>query len=159
MIEKKLTDLLDQKFTEEAFSTCFLIELKSLPGNRIEVFIDSDEGVNFSTCQQLSRYLEHHIEENGWLGEKYILEVSSPGVGRPLKLGRQYPKHIGRKLEVKQMEGDTVTGTLTEVSETGIVLEEKTRIKEGKKKKTVVLQHEIGFDNIKKAIVKISFSK
>jgi ribosome maturation factor RimP len=159
VIEKKLTDLLEQKFSEEAFSSCFIIELKSLPGKRIEVFIDSDEGVNFSTCQQISRYLEHHIDENGWLGEKYILEVSSPGVGRPLKLQRQYPKHIGRKLEVKQQEGGTLTGTLTAVSTEGIVLEEKTRIKEGKKKKTVVLKHEIAFENIKKAIVKISFSK
>lgn len=159
MIEKKLTDLLEQKFTEEAFSSCFIIELKSLPGNRIEVFIDSDEGVNFSTCQQISRYLEHHIDEKGWLGEKYILEVSSPGVGRPLKLQRQYPKHIGRKLEVKQQEGETVTGTLTAVSDEGITLEEKTRVKEGKKKKTVILKHEVTFDNIKKAIVKISFSK
>jgi len=159
VIEKKLTDLLEQKFTEEAFSSCFIIELKSLPGNRIEVFIDSDEGVNFSTCQQISRYLEHHIDEKGWLGEKYILEVSSPGVGRPLKLQRQYPKHIGRKLEVKQQEGETVTGTLTAVSDEGITLEEKTRVKEGKKKKTVILKHEVTFDNIKKAIVKISFSK
>jgi ribosome maturation factor RimP len=150
VIEKKLTDLLEQKFSEEAFSSCFIIELKSLPGKRIEVFIDSDEGVNFSTCQQISRYLEHHIDENGWLGEKYILEVSSPGVGRPLKLQRQYPKHIGRKLEVKQQEGGTLTGTLTAVSTEGIVLEEKTRIKEGKKKKTVVLKHEIAFENIKK---------
>ncbi|KAA3625518.1 MAG: ribosome assembly cofactor RimP [Bacteroidetes bacterium] len=159
MIEQKLNELLDQKFAEEAFSSCFLIELKSLPTNRIEVFIDSDEGVSFQTCQKISRYLEHHIEENGWLGEKYVLEVSSPGVGRPLKLKRQYPKHIGRKLEVKQHEGDTITGTLTEVSDESILLEEKTRVKEGKKKKTVVLQHDIAFDNIKKAIVKISFSK
>ncbi len=159
MIEQKLNELLDQKFAEEAFSSCFLIELKSLPTNRIEVFIDSDEGVSFQTCQKISRYLEHHIEEHGWLGEKYVLEVSSPGVGRPLKLKRQYPKHIGRKLEVKQHEGDTITGTLTEVSDEGIILEEKTRVKEGKKKKTVVLHHNIAFDNIKKAIVKISFSK
>lgn len=159
MIEKKLTELLEQKFTEEAFSSCFIIELKSLPGNRIEVFIDSDEGVNFSTCQQISRYLEHHIDEKGWLGEKYILEVSSPGVGRPLKLKRQYPKHIGRKLEVNLQEGETVSGTLTAVAEEGITLEEKTRVKDGKKKKTVILKHEVPFDNIKKAIVKISFSK
>ncbi|MCB0650548.1 MAG: ribosome assembly cofactor RimP [Saprospiraceae bacterium] len=159
VIDKKISDLLEVKFSEEAFSTCFLIELKIHPGNKIEVFIDSDEGVSFSTCQQISRYLEHHIDENGWLGATYVLEVSSPGVSRPLKLKRQYPKHIGRKFEVKQIEGETVTGTLTEVSDSGIVLEEKARVKEGNKKKSVVLTHEVAFDHIEKAIVKISFSK
>jgi ribosome maturation factor RimP len=159
VIEEKLIKLLEVKFSEEEFSSCFLIELKKHAGNKIEVFIDSDDGINFVACQRISRYLEHHIEENDWLGEKYTLDVSSPGTGRPLKLKRQYPKHIGRKLEIKLKEGDPVTAILTEVTDSGIVLEEKARIKEGKKKKTVVLTHEIAFDNIEKTVVKISFSK
>lgn len=159
MIEKQLADLLEEKFSEEGFTSCFLIEIKKHTENKIEIFIDSDEGINFITCQKISRHLEHHIEENGWLGEKYTLDVSSPGATRPLKLQRQYPKHIGRKLEVVPIEGETVIGTLTAVTEAGIELEEKARIKEGKKKKSVVLNHQFTFDNIKKATVKISFSK
>ena len=158
MIEEKLLDLLDKKFLEEEFTSYFLIELKNHQGNKIEVFIDGDNGVTFVTCRQISRYLEHHIDENGWLGEKYWLDVSSPGVKRPLKLKRQYPKHIGRKLEVKTEEG-TYTGKLILIEDDQIVLEEKTRVKEGKKKKTLMVKHEIAFDKIKKTIVKISFSK
>lgn len=159
MIEQKLLDLLDQKFQEEEFTSFFLIDLKIHQGTRIEVFIDGDDGVNFVTCRRVSRYLEHHIDENDWLGEKYSIDVSSPGTSKPLKLKRQYPKHIGRKLEVKLLEEGKFVGKLIEITDDKIVLEEKARIKEGKKKKNVILRHEIAFDDIKTTVVKISFSK
>ncbi|MCP3929075.1 MAG: hypothetical protein GY705_08245 [Bacteroidetes bacterium] len=157
MIENKVEELLDQKFQEESFSDCFLIEVKQLPGNRLNVFIDSDTGVTFSKCQKISRYLESHIDSEGWLGEKYVLEVSSPGVKRPLVFPRQYPKHIGRKVEVTLTDDTMKKGSLIEVNDLGIVLETKMKIKVGKKKKTELIRSELGFDIIKKTIVKISF--
>ena len=159
MIEQKLLDLLEQKFQEEEFTSFFLIELKIHLGSKIEVFIDGDNGVTFVTCRRISRYLEHHIDENGWLGEQYSIDVSSPGTSKPLVFKRQYPKHLGRKLEVKLLADGKKVGKLITIEENHIVLEEKTRIKEGKKKKTVILKHEIAFDDIKTTIVKISFSK
>ncbi len=157
MISAQLTQLLETKFQEEEFADCFIIEIKSLPNKRVEIYVDSDSGITFKKCQQLSRYLEAEIDEKGWLGEKYTLEVSSPGITRPLLFFRQYPRNIGRKLEVKQMEGTTKVGTLIAVNETEITLESKQRIKEGKKKKTVVVQDIIPFDNIKETKVKITF--
>lgn len=156
MIEEKINALLSEKFSEEAFSDCFLIGIKH-SNKKLEVFIDSDTGVTFDTCRQVSRFLEHHIEQEGWLGEKYVLEVSSPGVDRPLILKRQYPKHVGRKLEVTLEAGASHTGTLVAVSEEHISIEEKVRVKEGKRKKTEVIRTEIPFESIKKAVVKITF--
>ncbi len=157
MISAQLTKLLEEKFQEEEFGDCFIIEIKSLPNKRVEIYVDSDSGITFKKCQQLSRHLEAEIDEKGWLGEKYTLEVSSPGITRPLIFFRQYPRNIGRKLEVKQIEGATKIGTLIEVNETQITLESKQRIKEGKKKKTVVVQDIIPFNNIKETKVKITF--
>ncbi|MEM9930098.1 MAG: ribosome maturation factor, partial [Bacteroidota bacterium] len=91
------------------------------------------------------------------LGERYTLNVSSPGVDRPLKFLRQYRKNIGRNLDVTTLEGDKHTGKLTTVNEDHLILEAKVRRKEGKRKKTVIEETPISFDNIKKAIVKISF--
>lgn len=156
MIERKIEALLEEKFKEDAFSDCFLIEVKH-NNNKVEVFIDSDTGVTFDTCRKVSRFLEHHIEEEGWLGEKYVLEVSSPGVGRPLQKKRQYPKNIGRKLEIHVKEGKPHTGTLIAVDEMSVTIEEKVRKKEGKRKKTEIVKHNIPFNAIKKAVVKISF--
>ena len=158
MIEQKIEKLLNEKFAEEAFQDCFIIEIKLSPGGtKLSVFIDSDSSLTFERCQKISRYLEKYLDEEQWLGERYTLEVSSPGIGRPLKFIRQYKKNIGRKVEVALKEGKTITGTLAATTEDSITVEAKTRVKEGKKKKTELVQTSIPFDNIKQTIVKITF--
>ncbi len=157
MVEAKINDLLDRKFTEEDFTNFFLIDIQVLPNNKVQVFLDKDEGITFSDCRRISRYLEEYIDEEGWLGEHYVLEVSSPGLDRPLKLARQYPNQIGRKLEVKIEGGEMKTGVLKSVGAEGIVLEEKVRKKEGKKKTTAIMETSIPFSVIKQTKVIISF--
>ena len=132
-IEIKIAQLLSELLEGEAFSDCFLLEAKLHANQKVEVFLDSDTGITFDKCQRISRYLEQHIDENGWLGEKYTLEVSSPGVSRPLTLLRQYPKHLGRKLEITQTDKTVKTGKLLQVLDNAIVLEEEVKTKEGKK--------------------------
>jgi ribosome maturation factor RimP len=157
VVEDKITALLEEKFREDAFTDCFLVDLKLHAHNKLDVFLDSDFGITFEKCQQISRYLEQYLDEEQWLGEKYVLEVSSPGVSRPLLMQRQYPRNIGRKVEVKLNDGDKRTGTLKEVEDGHIVLEEKVRVKEGKRKKTEVVETEISFSSIEHTKVKITF--
>ena len=157
MIEQKITPLLEEKFKEPEFEDCFLVDLELNKGNRLNVYVDCDSGISFKKCQQISRYLESHVDEKLWLGEKYVLEVSSPGVDRPLKFLRQYHKNIGRTAEITTTDGSTKKGKLVAVNGETISLESKERIKEGKKKKTVKVTSEIPFDQIKKTIIKITF--
>ena len=157
-IKEQITSLVEEIIKEEEFNDCFLVEVVH-NNSKLEVFVDSDSYINFEKCRKISRHLEKHIDENGWLGEKYILEVSSPGVTRPLVFPRQYVKNVGRKLEIKPKEGNKETGTLVKVTADHVYLEEKVRVKEGKKKVNKVLTHEFPFENIEKAVVKISFSK
>lgn len=159
MIENKIEQLLLEKFKEEEFEDCFLVEMNLHENHKLDIFIDSDTGINFTKCRRISRYLESFIDEEGWLTEKYTLEVSSPGIRRPLKFKRQYPRNIGREMEVRLIEGKEEEGNLIAVNENSIVLEKTVRIKEGKKKRTEIVQTEIPFDTIKKAVVKISFKK
>jgi len=159
VIELQIESLLAAKFQEEEFQDCFLIEVNHHPGNKLEVFIDSDSGVTFDKCQKISRYLEGILDENGWLGDNYVLEVSSPGISRPLKLWRQYKKNTGRSLEITLNDGSRREGKLAEVQEEQIVLAELLVEKEGKKKVKRQVLTPITFDRIKKAIVKISFKE
>jgi len=158
-MEEKISSLLEDRFAEEDLKECFLVDIKLGINNKLEVFIDGDNGINFKKCQIISRYLESHIESENWLGEKYILEVSSPGVSRPLVMSRQYPKHIGRQMVVTMLEGKKEEGILTKISDAGIILQKKERIKIGKKKQTIISDVEIRFDEIEQSIVKISFKK
>ena len=158
MLETKIHDLLEAKFAEEEFADCFLIELKLHPNNKLDVFIDSDAGITFDRCRKISRYLESYLDESGWLGERYTLEVSSPGVNRPLKLQRQYPKHTGRKLKINLKDGTEVEGILKEVHPDHLELEHRVVERQGKKKKHLKVITDIPLENIQKAVVQVSFS-
>ncbi|MEM1217643.1 MAG: hypothetical protein AAGH79_01965 [Bacteroidota bacterium] len=157
MIEQKIEALLQEKFQEEDFQDCFLIEVNLHANNKLEVFLDADSGITFAKCQRLSRYLEGFIDEEQWLGPKYVLEVSSPGLSRPLKLKRQYLKNQGRKVEVTTKSGEKQVGLLLEIGEDAIVLEQQIKEKVGKKNVKKTIQTPILFSDIQKTIVKIQF--
>lgn len=156
-IEPKIEQLLEEKFKEEDFADCFLIEIALRKNNKLEVFVDSDSGITFSTCKRLSRYLEQYLDEEQWLGEKYTLEVSSPGTDRPLELKRQYQKNIGRQLKITGKEGTEQTGKLIAVGEDTITLEYEEVYREKKKKRKKIVQQEFALESIQKAVVKVSF--
>jgi ribosome maturation factor RimP len=155
-LEGVIRQLLEEKFREQEFSDCFIIEISLSAARQLSVFIDSDSNITFEKCRKISRYLEQHLDEEGWLGEKYVLEVSSPGVDRPLKFLRQYRKNIGRKLKVKLLDGSKYTGRLTAVEGETLLIEEKVA-SPGKGKKKILKETEIPLDQIKKATVIISF--
>lgn len=160
MIEQKIASLLAEKFIEPTFEDCFLVEVKLHANNsKLEVFIDSDTRLTLAMCQKISRYLEGYIDEEQWLGEKYVIEVSSPGISRPLTMPRQYKKNINRKLAIRFVEDGKKKkeGKLVDANETSCFLEEKIVIKEGKKKIRTTEIIEIPYDTIKKAVVKPSF--
>ena len=161
MIENKIEALLEKLFTndEEDFQHCFLVSINAGTNNKVEVFVDSDTGVNFGECQKMSRYLESFIDAEGWLGEQYTLDVSSPGIMKPLLLKRQYPKNIGRRMEIVNAEGVKQEGELMEVLEEAIIIEDIVKEKVGKKNVKKTVRTEIPFDQISKAIVQISFKK
>lgn len=157
MIEQKIEDLVSAKFAEEDFAECFLVEIKLHANNSLRVYIDSDSGLVVDQCRRISRYLESYLDEKLWLGEKYTLEVSSPGIDRPLRLKRQYQKNIGRTLLLETKEDLKREGVLVEVEEDGIFIEELIITKEKKKRKKEIVKSKILFDSIEKAKVKISF--
>ncbi len=135
----------------------FLVDLKvsgkSGP-QKVVVLIDGDRGVGIDDCSKVSREMAAIIEEQDLISGKYILEVSSPGVDSPLKLPRQYPQHIGRKLKLNLNDGQEIKGMLKEVSESSVSVEKEAKKKDKESRAEIV---EIPFNNIEKAKVLISF--
>ena len=112
----------------------FLVEV-DLKGNSnnqiIQVFIDGDESVDVDECSKISRKLSGLLEDMNLFEGRYVIEVSSPGVSRPLKYLRQYPKHVGRDLEVVTKDKNKYKGELVNVTDQEIEL----TVKSGKSKK------------------------
>ena len=156
MLESKIEDLLLLKFQEPEFTDCFVIEI-SIDKKKVEVILDADEGIKLNQCQRISRHVENWLDTELPLGEEYTIEVSSPGVSRPLVYLRQYPQHIGRTLEVVDTEGVMTEGELKSIENGQILLAFEQITKEGKKKIKENIQRTIPFENIKKAIVKLKF--
>ena len=146
MVEDRIAEVLNERFEEEDLSTCFLVSVQRLPHSKLVVFIDSDERLTIDMCRKTSRFLEHHIEENGWMPEKYTIDVSSPGIDNPLKLHRQYVKNIGRKASVKLLSDETIEGILEAVESTSVTIAVK-----NKESKTIL------FDDIKETKILVSF--
>ncbi|HCY75278.1 MAG TPA: hypothetical protein DHV28_05110 [Ignavibacteriales bacterium] len=130
----------------------FVIDINFRGDNRkkiIEVFVDAEKNVDADNLAEISREINSVIEEKDIIQQAYRLDVSTPGVDRPLKFLKQFPKHINRNFEVTYKAGDearTITGKLLSVER-----EELTFLSD---KKEVLIE----FKNITTAKVIISFS-
>lgn len=84
----------------------------------IQVFVDTDDGITIAECAEISRDLGAEMEALNVINEPYELEVSSPGIEKPLKMLRQYRKNVGRKFKIqfwKDTERQTFSGTLATI--------------------------------------------
>jgi ribosome maturation factor RimP len=150
-----IKELVDQYFVESGKLDCFFVDAK-ITNKKIEVFLDRDGGISFDICHRVSRMLEEVFDNNHSFGDNYTLDVSSPGVGTPLKLPRQYKNNIGRAIEIKQAE-KKIKGDIIDATDDICVVAEETIVKEGNKKKKVVLTHQIPYSDIIEAKIKINF--
>jgi len=156
-IAESLKSTVEKSFALDGLQDCFLIELNVLPNKRVEVFIDSDDVVTFEKCKQLSRIVEAEIEEKGWFGENYTLDVSSAGVGRPLKNPRQYIKNIGRKVEIRLADKQKISGELSAVEGDTLSIKRIVKRKEGKKNIQEEVVDKVNIAEMEEIKVKISF--
>lgn len=67
----------------------------------LRVYIDKPEGVNIQDCENVSRALSDALDTEDFIPDAYILEVSSPGLGRVLKKDRHLEKSLGETVELK----------------------------------------------------------
>lgn len=149
--EEKIHSLISDAMAEK---NAFVVSLEIRPGNNIMLEIDSLEGVKISDCVDVSRAIEHNLDRET---EDFELHVSSPGLDKPFKVPQQYTKNIGREVKVMLIDNTETKGKLLDANEEAITLEKKVKIKEGKKKKIVIENEQINFNNIKETKIIISF--
>lgn len=127
----------------------FLVELAIKGDSKrelLEVFCDTEKGITINQCAEISREILPLVDASQILGGNFRLEVSSPGVGVPLRDRRQYKSNMGRLMSVKFRDGSEVKdieGDLTDLTDETIVL------------KTETASVELGFDSIIEARAKI----
>ena len=112
----------------------FLVEfsVRGTQGSHvIDIFVESDDALGVNQLAELNREIGFILDAEDIMPGRYTLNVSTPGVKRPLRLPRQYRKHVGRKLRVHyRKENDAFTetcGELVAVEESYIQIQNGTR--------------------------------
>jgi len=134
-------------------SSQFIVDIKvSAKGQqKVLLLLDGDNGITIEDCAEVNRKLSKAMDERDIMKDKYLLEVSSPGLDHPLTSHRQFKKNVGRKIKVLTNDS-SLEGLLQQVTEEGISvmgISEKKDQGNGEK--------EIPFSNINKAFILVSF--
>lgn len=93
----------------------------------LRAYIDKPEGVNINDCEAVSRALSDELDRTDFISDAYILEVSSPGLGRALKKDKHLQKSLGELVELKTYKpihgGKEFEGHLKSFDEKQLTLE------------------------------------
>lgn len=113
----------------------------------LRAYIDKPGGITVDDCEVISRALSDKLDEEDFIGDSYILEVSSPGLGRPLKKDKDFARSIGKEIEVRTFRAvdkqKEFTGVLKEFDKDSFTI--------------VIEENEMTFQRAETALVRLAF--
>ena len=150
------TDQISQLVTPAVEAQGFFLEEVQLvsPGKHriVTCIVDGETSLNMDQVTSVSRAISELLDEAPFMGETpFTLEVTSPGVDRPLTKPRHFAKNHDRLLKVVKLDGDAVTGRIAANSENEVTL----TVTDKKEVKDVI----VAFSDIKRATVEIEFNR
>ncbi len=126
--EQKTEEILNPIVEEYGFELVDVEYVKEGSTWYLRAYIDKPGGISIDDCEAVSRRLSDILDEKDYIDDAYILEVSSPGLGRPLRKEKDFRRSLGEEVEVrtyrmieKQKE---FTGILKEYDEKTVTIEE-----------------------------------
>lgn len=69
-------------------------------GMTLRLLVDTPEGIKIAECEGLNNYLSEILDKEDFIDEHYVIEVSSPGLDRPMKSDRDFERSLGKDIEV-----------------------------------------------------------
>ena len=99
--EKKVMILLEPIAQEYGVNIVDIEFVKEGPNWYLRVYIDKEGGVSIDDCEQISRLLDKKMDETDPISQAYFLEVSSPGLDRPLKKDEDFVAYQGSVVDIK----------------------------------------------------------
>ena len=118
----------------------------------VTVIVDGQSALNLDQVTVASKLVSELLDQAPFMGETpFTLEVTSPGIDRPLTLPRHFAKNVDRLLKVTKLDGNVITGRILSNTETEVTL----TVTEKKEVKEVV----ITLPEIKRALVEIEFNR
>ena len=114
--EERTEQLLQPIINANHFEIVDVEYVKEGGNNFLRAFIDKEGGITIDDCELVSRALSDLLDKEDFIPESYILEVSSPGLGRQLKKDKDFIRSIGEEIEIKLYKPVKVMDGKKEVS-------------------------------------------
>ena len=124
------------------------------PGSHriVTCIVDGDASLNLDQVTSVSRVISELLDEAAFMGETpFTLEVTSPGVDRPLTQPRHFAKNVDRLLKIVKLDGSEVTGRILSNTDHDVTLTVAV------KKETI--EQTVSLSEIKRAVVEIEFNR
>ena len=124
------------------------------PGSHriVTCIVDGDASLNLDQVTSVSRVISELLDEAAFMGETpFTLEVTSPGVDRPLTQPRHFAKNVDRLLKIIKLDGSEVTGRILSNTDHDVTLTVAI------KKETI--EQTVSLSEIKRAVVEIEFNR
>jgi ribosome maturation factor RimP len=124
------------------------------PGSHriVTCIVDGDASLNLDQVTSVSRVISELLDEAAFMGETpFTLEVTSPGVDRPLTQPRHFAKNVDRLLKIIKLDGSEVTGRILSNTDKDVTLAVTV------KKETI--EQTVSLADIKRAVVEIEFNR
>lgn len=150
--QRQVIELLDGEFLRAGYEVeDVIIDAGSRPP-RITVIADGDRALDLDSIAELSRSASALLDAIDGTSAPYVLEITSPGVDRPLTAEKHFRRARGRKVELSMSDGSQMTGRLGETSDGTVRLV----VREGRQATLAV--REIPMSEIAEAVVQVEFS-
>ena len=99
--EQKTEEILNPIMEELEFELVDVEYVKEGSMWYLRAYIDKPGGITVNDCEAVSRRLSDILDEKDFIEDSYVLEVSSPGLGRPLKKEKDYKRNLGKEVEIR----------------------------------------------------------
>ncbi|HIY64247.1 MAG TPA: ribosome maturation factor RimP [Candidatus Mediterraneibacter stercoripullorum] len=99
--EKKTEELLEPIVTEYGFELVDVEYVKEGGTWYLRAYIDKPGGITVDDCEAVSRRFSDILDEKDYIEDSYVFEVSSPGLGRPLKKEKDFRRSMGEEVEIR----------------------------------------------------------
>lgn len=100
-IEKRTEELILPIVEEQGFELVDVEYVKEGGTMYLRAYIDKPGGIAVNDCETVSRAFSDLLDKEDYIADSYILEVSSPGLGRPLKKEKDFKRSVGKAVEIR----------------------------------------------------------
>lgn len=114
----------------------------------VKVTADSDGGLTLDQSADINRSVSQVVDESGVMGKRsYVVEVTSPGVSRPLSAPKHWQRNAGRLVRVVPLQGDPILGRIVSADDDHAVLD------------VAGSEQSVSYADVKRAVVQIELKK